>query len=109
MRFTVVFSGPVHEDRSYGLVFIPCPVWKQGPREIMNLHPENPNYLDGDLRRLMTAEKLMTADRPERVTIVVHSDGHATPGDLAALVGEATSLGLVTSFAGTLDPRHPVE
>jgi hypothetical protein len=106
MRFTVVFSGPLDQDRSYGLVFIPCPVWKQGAREIMNLHPENSGYVDGDLRRLMTAEKLMKADGPERVTIVVHPDGHATPADFAALLTEATSLGLATSFTGTLDPRY---
>jgi hypothetical protein len=101
MRFTLVFSGPLDEDHSYGLVFIPCPVWVQGSRQIMNLHPENPHYAEGDLRQLMTAENLLRSV-PERLTIVAHPDGHATLADLAALTSEARALGLNTSLAGSL-------
>ena len=40
MHFTVVFDGHEDTDLSYGLVFVPCPVWMEGKRELANLHPE---------------------------------------------------------------------
>jgi hypothetical protein len=34
MKFTIVFPSEEHIDRSYGLVFIPSPVWVLGDRKL---------------------------------------------------------------------------
>ena len=42
MHFTVVFNSHESHDLSYGLVFTPCPIWKKGNKELINLHPDEP-------------------------------------------------------------------
>jgi hypothetical protein len=50
MQFTFVFESSEGIDLSYLLCFIPCPVWKKGDFEVINLHPEYPDLKLGDLK-----------------------------------------------------------
>jgi len=38
---------------SYGLVFIPCPVWFKGSEKIINLNPNSPRYHKGSVKKLV--------------------------------------------------------
>lgn len=91
MQFTFVFESAVGEDLSYLLCFIPCPVWKRGDTEIINPHPEYPDFLIGDIETLLKIEglKKITA-----VTIVIHECGHGAQTDLDNILTELKVLGL---------------
>jgi hypothetical protein len=58
MRFTVIFDSAEAEDHSFGLVFVPCPVWVQGVRTSLNLNPESPRYEVGSVHRLLDKEQI---------------------------------------------------
>jgi hypothetical protein len=103
MKFTVVFSSHESCDLSYGLVFIPCPVWMQGEREILNLNPENPYYQPGSVRRLWEAERVKTkllADGMHACTVVIHPVGNGSWQDLHALVADLKAEGFSVAVAG---------
>jgi hypothetical protein len=87
MHFTVVFSGHESCDLSYGLVFIPCPVWIRDEEEILNLHPEDPHYKRGDLRLLLDKEAVASSlhEDQRRAVIIVHPSGHGSLADVALL------------------------
>jgi hypothetical protein len=87
MHFTVVFESDESHDLSYGLVFIPCPVWMRGDKEIINLHPARPNYEAGDLLPLLKQENLapLLAAGRKNAAIVVHRTGHGTEAQLTLL------------------------
>ncbi len=86
MRFTVVFSGEEAIDRSYGLVFVPSPVWVRGDKELVNLNPENPYYQLGSVKKLFRHERLEESLWPKRCTLIAHPEGHGRFEDLHALV-----------------------
>jgi len=87
MKFTVVFPSHENHDLSYGLVFIPCPVWVRGKKEILNLHPERPDYQFGGVRRLLEKEKIELSERAsnQQCLLIVHQTGHAQQQDLDTL------------------------
>ncbi len=87
MKFTVVFHTHEACDLSYGLVFIPCPVWIRGETEIINLHPEDPAYRLGDVLRLLEQENIESSLREGRkeCLLVVHETGYGTREDLETL------------------------
>lgn len=78
MKFTIVFPSYEAEDLSIAAVFIPCLVWKEGNRELLNPHPENPNYLKGDLGNLFEKSGLekRISDHTKKVTVIAHAIGH---------------------------------
>lgn len=90
MHFTVSFSGPEHLDLSFGLVFVPCPVWVQGHRELLNLHPQQPQLQPGAVGRLRKLPECAEAfaSAGTRVAVIAHSGGNGTPEDLAVLVDD---------------------
>ena len=99
MRFTVIFESGEDRDYSYGLVFIPSPVWVKGDRQIINLTPDNPHYAGGGVRRLLDAERPDLSDASEKAaTVVAHGDGHGTYDDLVELLRDLEFEG----FAVTL-------
>jgi hypothetical protein len=104
VHFTVVFDGPENRDLSYGLVFVPCPVWMAGDREILNLHPDYPSLRLGDVAALLEKEAVrsMIGKAPRRCTVVAHSAGHGSVDDLAMLLRDLTEEGFAVAVAGSV-------
>ena len=71
---------------SYGLVFIPCPVWVKGDNHLINLNPSSPEYQKGSIKQLIEKENLyhIITEGPEAV-LVVNDIGHGTEKDLTTL------------------------
>ncbi len=100
MHFTVVFESHEAVDLSYGLVFVPCPVWIKGQREIKNLHPSDPIYLPGDLVHLIERERIEDQLAPGRrnAVVLVHEEGYGTQADLEALCRDLREARFVTQI-----------
>jgi hypothetical protein len=91
MQFTLVFESFEGTNLSYLLCFIPCPVWKKGDTEIINLHPEYPSVRLGDLKTLIDIEKITNV---EKLAVVIHGSGHGTQNDLSIILQELAELEL---------------
>ncbi len=94
MQFTFVFESIEGQNSSYLLCFIPCPVWKKGDREIINLHPEFPHLKSGDIKSLIEKENLRGL---KRVALVVHEVGHGSKNDLDCIINELSEIGIQTN------------
>ena len=71
---------------SYGLVFIPCPVWVKGDEQIINLNPSSPEYHKGSIKRLIEKENLQhIINEGSEAVLVVNDIGHGTEKDLTTL------------------------
>ena len=79
MQFTFVFESKEGQNLSYLLCFIPCPVWKKGNKEIINLHPEFPHFKVGDIKSLLEKENVSDI---KNAVLIIHKCGHATKDDL---------------------------
>lgn len=87
MRFTVIFDSPEDRDYSYGLVFVPSPVWVQGSSQILNLNPEDARYTIGSVRRLLAVEPTELAEgSPKQCVVLAHGEGNGTFEDLRELM-----------------------
>jgi hypothetical protein len=94
MKFTVVFESNESYDLSYGLVFIPCPVWIQGKREIINLNPEYPEYKFRSIKRLIEKEGIKEyLLKNKKCVVVVHKEGHGTQKDFENLTKDLEEEG----------------
>lgn len=95
MHFTVVFDSHESRDNSYGLLFVPCPVWVRGEEELPNLHPDKPHYLTGDLRPLLEKEfgESEIDHQPKRTIVIVHESGHGAVEDLERLIADLEAAG----------------
>ena len=91
MQFTFVFESKEGQNLSYLLGFIPCPVWKKGENELLNLHPEEPHFRVGDIETLINEEGLSGI---KRVIVIIHKAGHATSKDLENVINELKLLGI---------------
>jgi len=100
VHFTVVFESPESCDNSFGLVFTPCPVWVRGETDLINLHPENPHYLKGDLIPLIKSGFMnRSLIQDEKVAVVVvHSTGHGTEDYLSLLLDDLESEGFTVEI-----------
>jgi hypothetical protein len=108
MRFDVVFETTEDVSATYGLVFIPSPVWVQGRRQLINLNPESPAYQSGGVRRLLAKEDITS----RACTLVIHPEGNGTVDDLLVLLSELRHEGMIIQLCGPLAgkaacPRHP--
>jgi len=102
MHFTLVISAPEDRDFSFGLVFVPSPVWVQGRRQVLNLTPETPHYQPGGVRRLIEAEALaadLEGDR-RHAALIVHPDGNGSAEDLRALQQDLHAEGFSVTTLG---------
>ena len=90
MKFTIVFPSHESRDVSIGVVFIPGIVWIEGKREILNPHPQKPDYLQGDLQYFFKSKgeevRKNIATHSNKVAVVVHPTGHGTEEDLNNLL-----------------------
>ena len=89
MQFTFVFESKEGQNLSYLLCFIPCPVWKKGNKEIINLHPEFPHFKVGDIKSLLEKENVSDINN---AVLVIHKSGHATKDDLININKELEQL-----------------
>ena len=102
MHFTVNLSAEDNQemDFSYGLVFIPCPVWVKGTRKVLNLNPERPDYQMGSVRKLLQQENLEKSLAGARVAhIIIHSLGHGSGADLSTLKRDLSEDGFSVHMA----------
>ncbi len=99
MKFTIVFHTHESFDRSYGLVFVPSPVWIQGHREVLNLNPENPEYRLGSTRKLIQQEDILDhlAANTKECAIIIHQTGHGTAADLQMLQDDLQQEGFMVT------------
>jgi hypothetical protein len=93
MKFTLVFHADESTDVSYGLLFIPCPVWVQGDREVVNLNPERPDYRPGSLRRLLETEGVLSRLEDRRCALVIQPSGYGSDQDLQVLIDDLAAEG----------------
>ena len=91
MQFTFVFESKEGNNLSYLLCFMPCPVWKKGDHELINLHPNYPHFRIGDIKTLLENEKIFIN---KEVIIVVHDSGHGSKDDLENIIKELTELSI---------------
>ena len=100
MHFSIVFSSHESYDLSYSLLFVPCPVWQQGDREIVNLHREDPHYRPGDLRVLLGKEQIEQRLEPGSrcATVIVQPTGEGERADLLALLGDLMTEGFTVNM-----------
>ena len=92
MKFTLVFEST---DLSLAAVFIPCLVWQEGSREILNPHPENPHYVRGDVGKVLAIPEIKSrlSNTSKKVTVVCHPTGHGTEAYLMDIQGDLHRLG----------------
>ncbi len=110
MHFTVnLCSRENHQDDfSYGLAFIPCPVWMKGTDEVLNLNPERPDYRMGSIKKLIRHEKLAKHLPGARIAhIIVHPEGHGSADDILMLNRDLLAQGFSVHVYGQLDNAHP--
>jgi hypothetical protein len=102
MRFTLIIDAHEDRDLSYGLVFIPSPVWVQGSRQVVNLNPENPHYERGGVKRLLSAERITGPEgRGKRCVVVAHREGHGTFSDMVEIVSDLEEEGFSVTLLQT--------
>jgi hypothetical protein len=103
MHFTVVFEGTEASDLSYGLVFVPGPVWVRSDEQLVN-RSHKPRYAAGDLEALLVSERIESrlGSGARNATVVVHGAGHGSEADLGSLLLELADLGFTAQQVGTL-------
>jgi len=108
MHFTVHLRGEktYQDDFSYGLVFIPCPVWTKGKEEILNLNPERPDYCKGSIDKLIQKENLSKEfGGKKKAVIVIHNLGHGSMKDLWTLQKDLQEEGFEVTICGTIEAK----
>ena len=96
MQFTVVFQSPEGQDNSFGLVFIPCPVWVRGDDEICIPNRQNGQYELGSIRKLLNSlpkQAAVNNRTTPHVCVVTHPTGHGTAEDLKDLLTDLADEG----------------
>ena len=102
MEFTVVFPSSHKGALSVSAVFIPCLVWMEGKKELLNPHPRNPHYAAGDLLDLFQKLPLRgrIAGHTREVVVVVHNTGHGTQEYLDLLLADLNNDGFEPKIIG---------
>ena len=108
MKFTVLFQGDENRDLSFGLCFVPCPVWTRGSQELLNLHPERPDLQPGAVGRLRSLPSLCDEFKSigTNVTVVAHPLGCGTDADLQVLLADLASEGFSASVVTPLPGKE---
>lgn len=110
MHFTVHLRSEhtYEDDFSYGLVFIPCPVWVKGSKQVLNLNPERPDLRPGSVERLLEQEGIRdNLKGTKQAFVLVHPLGHGSMADLMTLYQDLLSQGFRVSVSGEIDKTGP--
>jgi len=110
MHFTVHLRSKdtYQDDYSYGLVFIPCPVWTKGAKEVLNLNPERPDYCEGSIAKLIKKEGLQNQLTEQKEAIIlIHSIGHGSMKDLTTLQKDLLQEGFTVQVFGSIEHKGP--
>lgn len=102
MRFELAFETSDDSSTTYGLAFIPSPVWVQGRRQLLNLNPDSATYSRGSVRRLMVAEGISARE----CTLIVYPTGNGTMEDLGVLLQDLLDEGITVRLTGVIAPFH---
>ena len=110
MHFTVHLRDDKNDenDFSYGLAFIPCPVWIKGTNQILNLNRERPDYRMGSIKKLISQEKLKKKLSGQRFAhVIIHPVGHGSIADLVTLQRDLLAEGFSVTLSGEIDNTGP--
>jgi hypothetical protein len=112
VHFTVHLRGEntTQDDFSYGLVFIPCPVWMKGSKQLLNLNPDRPDLRPGSVARLIEQEgikeKLVGS---KQAIVLIHPQGHGSMADVTTLLRDLLEQEFCTKVYGEIDNTGPSE
>ena len=112
MHFTVNLSSELDEqnDFSYGLAFIPSPVWTKGDEQVLNLNPEGPDYRLGSVKRLIEQEGIGPGlFGAVHAHVILHPAGHGSAADLVMLQRDLMAEGFTVTLCGQIDGTGPFE
>ena len=110
MHFTVNLRSEqnLQDDFSYGLAFIPCPVWVKGTKQVLNLNPERPDFRLGSVAKLMAQEKIGKKWTGARMAhVIIHPVGHGSAADLVMLQRDLLAEGFTVGVSGQIDKNGP--
>ena len=96
MHFEIILRDKnyIAQHLSYGLVFIPSPVWIKGREQIINLNPNSPKYQKGSIKKLLEKENLkFDKDGNNEAVIVINNIGNGESDDLVNLESDLKSNG----------------
>jgi len=104
MHFTVLLRSDMSREHnfSFGLVFVPCPVWVRGNEQLLVPDPSTPQYQLGSLGKLLGHEELgAKLEGARSAVVVIHDGGLGTSDDLTALVEDLEKEGFSAQVFGT--------
>ena len=110
MHFTVHLRGEgvTQNDFSYGLVFIPCPVWIKGAKQLLNLNPERPDFRLGSVARLIEQEGIGSKlSGSKQAAVLVYPGGHGSIADMTTLQRDLLEQGFSVRVYGEIDNTGP--
>ena len=98
MHFEVILnsSNTYEKNFSYGLVFIPNPVWVKGSKHVLNMNQlyNGPKYKIGGIKKLLEVENINIFFKKNlNATILVKNIGHGTNKDLYNLKKDLSNYG----------------
>lgn len=95
MKFTIVLPSHENTDLSIAAVYISCLVWKEGNRELLSPHSQQPLYQRGDLQQVLAVPQLRDrlAQDQRHAVVVCHPIGHGTENCLDGLLTDLKKLG----------------
>ena len=109
MHFEVTFRGKSTEGLeyqthfSYGLVFIPSPVWISGDKVVsrLNQNISSPDYKIGSVKKLIKSQDLYNYLNSDLEAVIVIRDlGHGTKNDLNMLQEDLCNEGFKVIIFG---------
>ena len=102
MHFNVRFTSDdtYEKNFSYGLVFVPTPVWIKGSQKLIIINNGGPKYKKGGVIQLIKEEKLdkYLVSKNPRAIISIDKIGHGNTKDLNVLIDDLTDNGITISF-----------
>ena len=103
MHFEVTLRNKnnLEQHSSYGLVFIPCPVWIKGDAQLINLNPSSPRYQLGSVKKLLDKENLkFSMENKNEAAVVVRHVGHGQEEDMNNLKVDLSANGFTVFLFG---------
>lgn len=116
MHFTVTFASRYEENLSYGLAFLPCPVWMRqgsnmGESDCWLTVPDRsrPDYRIGHVSALFGTEPGLrqSAMVTPHAVVIAWPSGYGTENDLATLLADLQWEGFTTDLLRVAHESSP--